>query len=498
VKSFLITFLAVCAALLVVAGGILWYYRRSVKAAEAKPTPVRVEKVARGELAEIVQAPGEIQPRTKVSISARVSARIVELPFEEGQQVTKGNPNTDPPTSASVLVRLDSTDLAAALRSAQARYEAQKGQIRMAQARVASQKAQIQGTRATLIEATRELQRARQLMETARIARSEYDQAQRRVEELQAQLEAGVHQLEADESNSTVAIHQLEAADAEIVRARDNLSYTVLTSPIDGIVTRLNAKVGELVMTGTMNNAGTVIMEVADLSQMLLMARVSEGEIAGVKVGQPARIRMQAYGDRVFEGTVQTVSLASQSDKENPRYFKTEVLVKTDGERIFSGLSADVDIETTRHRGVLKIPSQAVLGKAIDDLPAAVRDSSPYVDKKKTFATVVFRKETDKALLTPVRVGASDLTHTILEAGVNEADQVIVGPYKTLESLKHEQKVEEEKDTSATLSKTGATTATLTKSALDAATSGAAAALDQDSSSAKSAGNDSLTTAGAK
>lgn len=458
-KSFLITFLAVAAALALVVGGTVGYFKRSIKAQESKPTEVRVEKIKRGDLAEVVQAPGEIQPRTKVSISARVAARIVELPFEEGQQVTKGNPKADPPTSPSVLVKLDATDLEAALRSAQARYEAQKAQIRMAAARTASQKAQIQGTRASLVEATRELARARQLLASQRIAQAEYDTAERKVEELQAQLEASMHGLEAEESNSAVMQHNLEAADAEIVRARDNLSYTVLTSPIDGVITRLNAKVGELVITGTMNNPGTVIMEVADLSQMLLVARVDEGEIANVAVGQKCKLRMQAYGERVFEGTVNSVSLASQSDKETGKFFKAEIAVKTDGERILSGLTADVDIETTRHTGVLKVPSQAVLGKAVDELPSEIRDSNALVNKKKAFATVVFRMVNGEALLTPVEVGASDITHTIVKGGLGENDPVIVGPYKVLEALKHKQKVSEEKETSAskTLKKDGST-----------------------------------------
>src|SRR5213078_5154786 len=121
--------------------------------------------------------------------------------------------------------------------------------------------------------------------------------------------------------------HNLDAAEAEIARAKDNLSYTVITSPIDGVVTKLNAEVGELVVTGTMNNPGTVIMEVADLSTMLFKARVDESTVASVKIGQHAIVRVPAYKDREFHGTVTTVALANTEEKDGTKYFKTEVLL---------------------------------------------------------------------------------------------------------------------------------------------------------------------------
>ena len=124
------------------------------------------------------------------------------------------------------------------------------------------------------------------------------------------------------------------------------------------MITKLNAKEGELVVTGTMNNAGTVILEIGDFSEMLLVARVDEANIAAVKVGQKARIHTQAYGDRVFGGTVETVALAQSggstaaqiSGSSSGRYFKVEVRVDSGGERLFAGLSADVDIESDHPR----------------------------------------------------------------------------------------------------------------------------------------------------
>jgi HlyD family secretion protein len=454
-------------AILAAIGGAAYFWRaRKKNPANAEPTPVRLEKVVRGNLSEVIQAPGEIEPKTKVSISAKVAARLIELPYKEGDVVTKGDPSANPPTTASVLVRLDATDLEAALRSVQARYAAQKAQISVGRARIAAQNSQIDGHRMVLREAARELLREEALLKAGHSSQSTFDEIKRKADQSRVDLDAALHSLEADESNLTATLHSLEAAEAEITKAREDLSYATITSPIDGVVTRVNAKVGELVMTGTMNNAGTVILEVADLSNMLLVARIDENDIAAVKPGQRAHATVQAYHERVFDGTVTSVALAPK-EKEGIKNFTAQILLKTDGERILSGLTADVDIETSHHAGVLKIPSQCVLGRPVEELPPAIRAALSEKEKEGSVATVVCRMVDGKAVMTPVRIGPSDATHTIIESGLGENDRVIAGPYKVLEKITHEQRVKDEAETTATLtSKQGkdkSTTATASK-----------------------------------
>ena len=407
-------------------------------------TIVRLEPAERGELIETVSAPGQVQPKTKVSISAKTAARIVELPYKEGDVVTKGDPNATPPVPASVLVRLDSKDLEAQLRGAEARYAAQGAQLVVAQARIGAKESEVQGVKFQFEDAGRDLNRQRELLTTKDVSQASVDTSQAKYDQLKSQLESLLRSAQADRQNLMVMRHEMEALDAEIARARENLSYAVIASPIDGVVTKLNAQVGELVVTGTMNNPGTVIMEVADLGTMLVIARIDESSIAHLKVGQKARVHSQAYADEVFEGEVTSVALAQTEEKDLTKFYKTEVLLKTDGRRIFSGLTADVDIETARHEKVLKIPSQAVLGRPIDELPQAMRDKSE-VDKTRTLATVVYRMIDGKAVVTPVKVGPSDITHTVVESGLADGDIVIVGPYKVLEAMKHDQKVKDEK-----------------------------------------------------
>jgi HlyD family secretion protein len=193
-----------------------------------------------------------------------------------------------------------------------------------------------------------------------------------------------------------------------------------------------------------MNNPGTVIVEVADLSQMLMVAHIDETQIDAVREGQKATVRIQAYRDQLFDGIVQTVGQSRTEDKTDmTKYFEAKILLDLKGRRIRSGLSADADIETRRHDNVLRVPSQAVVGRPIDQLPEELR-KSPEIEKGKSFATVVFRQIDGKAVATPVTVGPSDDTDTIIKSGVKEGDPIITGPYKTLESIQHGQLVKTE------------------------------------------------------
>lgn len=413
--------------------------------AEEKPLTVTVESPVRGDLVEIVSAPGEVEPKTKVAISARFSARIVELPYEEGDKVTGGDANADPPVPASVLVRLDETDLRAALTSAEARRAAQAAEIDVARAGIAGQQSNIDALVASLREARSDLARKTALHRAGDISDSDFEQARLRVDELTAQHAGALKTLESRQLNLTALQHRLEAADAEIAQARDRLSYTTITSPIDGVVTQLNAEVGELVMTGTMNNPGTMILEVADLSKMLVVARVDESDIGAVAVGQKAVMELRAYPDERFEGIVESIALVGMGMGRESKEFRVEILVTRAGRRLYSGLNADVEIEARRHEGVVKVPSQAVLGRRTDELPVEIREDNPNVDKKKTFATVVYRVAADQAVVTPVTVGPSDETHTVIEGGLTLEDRVIVGPFKVLEKLKHDGKVKQER-----------------------------------------------------
>jgi HlyD family secretion protein len=212
-----------------------------------------------------------------------------------------------------------------------------------------------------------------------------------------------------------------------------------------------------------MNNAGTVIMEVSDLSEMQVDAQVDESNIAAVKDEQKAKVRIAAYPDELFDGVVKLVGLDTADQQQQNRggggggqmqgkWYRARVVLDTKGRRIPAGLSADVDIETNVHRDVVKVPTQAVMGRPFDDLPAAVKDQ-PEVDKNKTLVTVVFRYDNGKAAMTPVVIAAGDMTHTMITSGLADGDRIITGPYKVLPGLKDGQDVKEQEATTQPASK---------------------------------------------
>jgi len=179
---------------------------------------------------------------------------------------------------------------------------------------------------------------------------------------------------------------------------------------------------------------------------MLVVAEVDEADVGKLEVGQKATVHVDAYPDDEFKGVVDSIALAHTMSFTRTRFFRTEILLEHTEKKLHSGLTAHVDIETRKHTDVLKVPTPAVLGREVDNLPLEIRESSPEVDTAKTYATVVYRYVDGKAVVTPVKISESDLTHTVIESGITEEDKIVVGPYKVLESLEHDQKIEDERE----------------------------------------------------
>ena len=448
-KWIIITIVAVL-ALLVIDGLVIKSQR-----GKAKEEVVRIEEVKRGDLIERVSATGEIEPKEMVQISAKVSARIIDMPYDEGNVVTCGDPNANPPIPASVLVKLDAKDLESQLKLAEASRLAEEAQVEVEKSRIEGSKANLVALAATLEQSQKDLERKKGLFESRDISKADFDLIKYKVDELAGQYLSAKYNLEASEKNLTVLKHNLDAAEARIEEAKEYYSYTTITSPINGVVTRVNAKVGELVMTGTMNNQGTVIMEVSDRSKMLVVAQVDEADIGALEVGQKAVVNVQAFPNVKFTGVVDEIAPKHRFNNNGARYYRTEILLDNDSNvsKLYTGLTADVDIETRKHPDVITVPSQAILAREVDSLPVDIRDKSAELDKGKKFATVVYRFIDGKAVATPVQARQSDLTHTIVLAGLKEGDKVVVGPYKVLDNLKHDQKLKDEREAAKEKSK---------------------------------------------
>jgi HlyD family secretion protein len=405
----------IIAVVLCLVGGAAAFMMRS---GGSEATEVRMTEVKSGVLVESVSAPGVVEPKRKVDVSAEVSARIMELPAREGARVKKGD----------VLVRMDGRDLQAALSGAEARRDGDRF-------RLEAERSRIQGARQNQENVRAILARTQALHDTGDVSRQQLDDAIARARDIESQVQAAektISQLE----------RSLAASEATIEQSREAVRRTVIVSPIDGLVTYLKAEVGELAVVGIMNSPGTLIMTVADLGAMHLNAKVAETDIARVAVGQDAKIYVNAYKDDPFDGKVSEIALQRTVEKDGTGSFKVLVNLDLKGRQIFSGLTGNVDIDIARQEGLM-VPSQAVVERPVNDLPESVK-SSPLVQKNRRVTTVVFRVIDGKAVMTPVTTGASNLTDTLIKEGLAAGETIITGPYRALEKLKDGETVQRE------------------------------------------------------
>lgn len=402
---------------------------------------VRMDTVAEREIIETIPAPGEVEPHTKVDISAQVVGEIIDLPFREGEEVKKGD----------LVVKIDDRDLQAALLGAQAALESAKANLESTKASRDRAKSQLQeqtnrheGLKSTLSFAKRSLERRQQLFDSGDISESELDVALERVRDIESQIEASISMISAAENTIASAeaqVRQAEAAikqaEADIDRTEEQIRNTTIYSPIDGRVTRLNAEIGETVITGTMNNAGTVIMTIADLTRMRMVARVAESDVTKVKPGQTADIFIIGHGEEPFRGVISRIALQRTMANDGTGYFETEIDLRLDGREVRSGHTANVEIEIGKHEGLI-VPSQCVVDRVVDDLPYDIVKQSVAADSTKKAIRVVYRVVNGKTVATPVEVGPSDQSHTLILAGLQAGDVVVSGPYKALDTMKHD------------------------------------------------------------
>jgi HlyD family secretion protein len=249
-----------------------------------------------------------------------------------------------------------------------------------------------------------------------------------------------------------ISSEEFQQAEAEyktiqmrVENTRRNFEKTRIITPISGIVTKLNVEEGEIVVTGTMNNPGTVLMTIADLSSMEVTTTIDESEIVDVKTGQSAEIEIDAYPDTSFKGEVSEIantgSIQRERTFEEVTNFDVEVAVLDTVGALRPGMTATVDIITAERDSTLKIPIQSVVlrnpskkEKGKEEENSEEDEGSWGKDKKKKIEGVFIVKE-GKVEFTPVETGISNETHIEVLEGVQEKEQIVTGPFRTLNDL---------------------------------------------------------------
>lgn len=290
----------------------------------------------------VLTIPGRVQPRTKVTISSRTSLPVVDVPFREGDRVTKGDLAANVP--ASVLVRLDEADLQAALRTAEAKRDAQATDIAVAQIRMSVQESQIAAAKIALGEAERQWGRVQQLIASGDTSAASADEANTRFERAKTDFQAVLQEQQASRGHLKAMQQTLAAAEAEVERAKVALAAATIVSPIDGVITRVNVRPGEMAVTAD-GTPGTTLLEVADMERMLLVGRADEEIIAKLTVGQQVSVRLKGYGDEPFAGKIERIALVSTEDQYGTAHFRTEISLETRGRMIPAGVSGEARIE---------------------------------------------------------------------------------------------------------------------------------------------------------
>ena len=395
---------------------------------------VNVEGLQKRDLQAIVSASGKIQPRTLVNISADTMGRVTDLKVEEGQRVKKGD----------FLLQIDPRNLTTAYNQTQASLAASSSTVE--QLGVA-----IESTKTALKQAQENLARQQQLYKQGLTPKETLDNAENTVRMRQSDLASQERQIETQRL-------RMKQEEASVENAKLNLSKVRIESPITGIITRRNIEEGETVVVGTMNNAGTVLLTVADMSIIEAEVEVDETDIPNVALGQIAKITIDAMPGKSFSGKVteignSPIQAAGSTASSQATNFKVKVTVDNEIPDVRPGFTCTAEITTATRQKAIAIPIQAttVREMIVDREGNIVRDESkgpqrggrgsvqaaelkPGQERKELEGVFVVRD--NKALFTPVKTGIAGEKYFEALSGVKEGDQVIVGPFSSVRELK--------------------------------------------------------------
>ncbi|MEP6602834.1 MAG: efflux RND transporter periplasmic adaptor subunit [Spartobacteria bacterium] len=401
---------------------VLWIVVSIILGKREKPIPVTTDKAVRKTIVQTVSATGKVQPETEVKISPEVAGEITDLPVEDGKAVKKGD----------LLLRI--------------KPDSYKAQLEAQEAAISSAKATNLQQKATLMKADQDIKRAEDMFAKKTISAQEYNTAQAAFEVAKNTYESSGHDIERAQAGSS--------------QARDQLSKTTIYSPIDGNITVLNSKLGERVVA-TNQFAGTEVMRVADLGHMEARVDVNENDVVNVKVGDKANIKIDAYSERKFRGTVYQIANTGKTTgagtQEEVTNFEVKIRIDDHDVMLKPGLSCTADVETNMVKDVVAVPMQAVTIRTGDsnlspeeiekkkqklaqrdksdndaDITNEKQEKATQKEERERLAKVVFVKKGSKAQLVKVTTGIADDTFMEIKSGIKPGDEVISGSYSAI------------------------------------------------------------------
>ncbi len=393
----------------------------AMQARKPKGTMVRTTEVVKKNLTSLVTANGTIEAETKVDLSANIMGQIIQLNVEEGMQVEKGD----------LLLVIDQTRYAAAVESRQWGLKAMESEL----VRISEAAAQ----------ALRDLERIERQYREQIIPEAEFDQAKSTVEQTQAQVEQ--------------VKRQIAQAKAEIAAAKDELAKTEIRAPMSGIVTRRNVELGEVVVTGTMNNPGTVLMTISDMSSVEAELEVDQTDVPLLRLGQKASVLIDAFPEDSFPGLVSEIGsspiqgVSSLGGSATGTDYLVKVALTSHPEQLRPGLTVTADIETATRENVLTIPMGALILRDEDEeektppeeegeeRQATEEGKIESVASRARYAEGVYIFKEGKVEFRKVTTGIKGELDVEIVEGLEEGEEIVTGPFSALRELKPGDKV---------------------------------------------------------
>lgn len=365
--------------------------------------PVQVEKVIKRNITQTVSATGTIDSEFKVDITPEVTGEIVKLPVKEGDKVKRGD----------LLIQINAKQYEADKESAEANLEAAKSTAAM-------RKAQLDNVQADY-ERTKELYNKNLSSD--------------------AEFQAAKSNYESSKASYQGAMANVSQSQAALRRSEDQLSKTTILSPMDGTVTKLNVELGERVL-GSFYSQGTNIMTVSDLNNMEAIADVDENDVVLVSIGDTARIKVDAFGDKVFKGLVKEIGNSAISTgtgtQEQVVNFEVKIKLTDLDPKLRPGMSCNADIETETKDNVISVPIQSVTARTNIKGPGknGADDNEGNPNKKTKEAEkvkeIVFIVKNNKAKAVEVETGISNNNYIEVKSGLSGGEEVVSGSYRAI------------------------------------------------------------------
>jgi HlyD family secretion protein len=363
-----------------------------------KVDPSKLGKVERGDLAKSVVATGKVTPITKVEVKSKASGIVKKLLVEAGDRVKKGQ----------LLAQLDKEEITAQVAQSEAELQAAEASLKGAEADYERAKVDAEGPDVPPLK--RAYERAQGMAKEGVVSESALDDAEKNYtmalnKQNVAKAQLVVLRAKVAQSEATVAQDR-----AHLKQLKEQLSYTDIESPIDGVVLSRDVEMGDAVSSIlVLGSSATLVMTLGDTSEVYVKGKVDESDIGKVYLGQPARIKVESFKDKTFQGKVTRISPMGV-EKDNVTTFEVRVSINNPGGELKAEMTANAEILLEEHKNVLQIPEGAIL----------------YDKDKKASVEIPDPKAKDGKRKVTVNIGISNGAKTELLGGLKEGDEVVL------------------------------------------------------------------------